>query len=97
MKLLHIYGQEAFHDEVYIVGNKEALTDLRNAIDMVLAECLSCRTGVSVNDGEGYDVIVVKDDNDWKNESWIKRAVPYTADYARETREDAFCLCPWEN
>lgn len=37
-KYLHIYAQHTHHQESFIVGNKEALLELRNLIDQALKE-----------------------------------------------------------
>lgn len=82
--LLHVFGPEAHHDEVFLAGNKEALVALRDAIDLALI------TGVAtalayVNDGEGFEVYVLRaSDKEMDN-----LAVPYSTDYAQEKREDA--------
>ncbi|WP_226528561.1 hypothetical protein [Metabacillus niabensis] len=50
--VLHIYAQDAWHQEAYIVGNKEGLLELRNAID----EALKSKEAVAhvfPTDGEG--------------------------------------------
>ena len=88
MKLLHIYGQEIWHDPVHIVGNREALEDLKKAIEKALDRGRG-ETDTFCNNGEGYTIVVILDDSDWQNGEWKKRAVPYTDEVARETREDA--------
>lgn len=84
---LHIYAQPYFHTDSFIVGNKEALIELKKAIEEALnssdgkAECES-----SVADGEGYDcrIILLNDDKQWDK---LRR--PYTDDYAKDNRKDA--------
>lgn len=89
MNILHIFGQEAFHDDVYIVGNKSELEKLRNIIDKAISDDYDSEDGFYVNDGEGYSIAVHKID-----ESEVdKIAVPYSADYAKEKRTDA--IYPW--
>lgn len=89
MNVLHIYGQEAFHDDVYIVGNKSELIKLRNIIDKAIVEDYE-DDEFYVNDGEGYSIAVYKID-----ESEVdKIAVPYNVDYAKEKRPDA--IYPWQ-
>lgn len=64
--LLHVYGQEAYHDEAYVVGNFRGLEALRDAIDRVLEEDVDqASEWVSVSDGEGYDIKVIKVDDPW--------------------------------
>lgn len=40
---------------------------------------------VSVADGEGYEMKILLNDAEWPSDAWDALAVPYTADYARET------------
>lgn len=87
IKLLHIYGQDFWHTCGYIVGNKEALIALKNAIEIALDEGEGV-VDVYVNDGEGYDVHVIRDNSDWKY-----KAVPYTDEVAREKNKKA--IWPW--
>ena len=84
-RLLHIYGQYQWHDDVQIVGNTEALRVLRNAIDMALEHGQAATLAFFVGDGEGYQVTVAKNDSGW--EEWGRFPAPYTSDYAQEKRE----------
>jgi hypothetical protein len=92
--LLHLYAGPSFHMEGYVVGNREGLTKLRDAINAALEreDCDfnaavttdyhdSC---VFVSDGEGYDIYVIRQDTDWQKDPWDHLAVPYTA-------EDGLC------
>lgn len=77
--LLHIYSQEQWHDNAYIVGDEAGLLELRAAIDEALARGESQRTAY-VNDGEGYHIKVIK-----ANEAAMEcLAVPYTDKLAVE-------------
>lgn len=56
--LLHCYEHLAWHDPVYLVGDEQALTDLRQTI----TEALRSGKGTCqafTNDGEGYDVTIL--------------------------------------
>lgn len=79
--ILHIYGQQAWHDEVNISGGREALTALRDAITSALANSngMAGQANVFVNDGEGYNVFVYCVTDEEAN----VLPVPYTADYAK--------------
>ncbi len=55
---LHVYGQEAWHDEAFVVGTAAGLTALRDAIDAALRDGAAVTPTVFVNDGEGYQVFV---------------------------------------
>jgi len=92
VKLLHIYGQDAWHDSVHIAGNREALEELRETIDEALCG-VPYSMEAMVNDGEFYDVRVVLLEGDWDAEYWQRLAVPYSADCAAEKREQA--IMPW--
>jgi hypothetical protein len=83
--LLHIYAQPYYHAESYIVGNRDALLLLRDAIDEALKDGKSSAE-VSVADGEGYDtnVMLIEDEKTWDR---LRR--PYTDGYAKDTRRDA--------
>lgn len=55
---MHLYAQEQWHDDAYVIGDETALRALRDAID----KALSGGTGTSLafaGDGEGYRVRVV--------------------------------------
>ena len=88
--LLHIFSQFFFHDKASIVGNEAALTLLRDALTEILEKGGKTREiQAMTNDGEGYTVAIIINDNPWDHETWNKLAVPYIDDYASETREDA--------
>jgi hypothetical protein len=89
MSRLHIYGQSYFHEKAFIVGDKEALTQLRDAIDAALANEAGT-TLAYVADGEGYDVEVYQENSDT---FWEDAQRPYTDEVARDTREEA--ITPW--
>ncbi|WP_321820865.1 MULTISPECIES: hypothetical protein [unclassified Burkholderia] len=60
---LHVYAQEHEHDDAYIVGTREDLVALRNAIDKALAAKAEHRSSDSLlaacaADGECYDLYV---------------------------------------
>lgn len=84
----HIYAQEAFHDEAFIVGNRDYLHALRDAITAALKGGFGKAEGF-VSDGEGFDTMVVLHDHPL-GEKWSQLQVPYTIDYARERRQ------PWD-
>ena len=68
MKILNIYGQWAWHTEARIIGNREGLVALRQAIDEVLkGDVITAKqkTGIYASDGEGYEVIIELHDDVW--------------------------------
>ncbi|AEG14356.1 hypothetical protein Desku_0750 [Desulfofundulus kuznetsovii DSM 6115] len=86
--LLHVYGQHAWHDDVYIVGNKQGLEMLLAVAKQALKEDRGETGGdVFTADGEGYSVIVLFRDDSWP-EGWNRVALPYWGDHARDKRED---------
>lgn len=87
---LHIYAQEIWHGEAYIVGTESALIDLANKI----SEACTRKHTISehsVNDGEGYNVhILVVEDMD-------PLSLPYTDDVAKiDSRQIADVVHPWD-
>lgn len=60
---LHLYAQEQEHDDAFVVGTRESLTALRNAIDQALEGEAAHRSSDSLAeftaaDGECYDLYV---------------------------------------
>lgn len=67
MPMCHFYGQQMWHDNAYLITNRIALVELKEAIDIALKHGES-RLGLSPSDGEGYDLFIkcVKDDFEWE-------------------------------
>ena len=57
--VVHVYGQDSEHQDVYIVGDVKALELLRDAINTALANGLG-QTNVTPSDGETYTIHVVR-------------------------------------
>jgi len=89
MKQLHIYGQEVWHEEAFIVGDRISLELLRDCLNQVLEgkedAVAHTKAEFSVNDGEGYDlhIALVSD------KQMDKMAAPYTKEMARDHGENA--------
>lgn len=83
-RLLHIYGQGAWHDNIEIVGNTEALAALADVIKLALMDRNS-EMEAFVADGEGYHVKVTLHDKGWTE--WQAVPVPYTDEVAKERRD----------
>lgn len=66
LPICHIYGQEMWHGDSFIVANRTALEELRNAIDIAL-KYGEARTTLSPSDDEGYDLFIscVEDGFNW--------------------------------
>ena len=62
MNTLHIFGQEFWHDEAFLVGDRNALIELKKAIGVALDDKIS-KPIFMQNDGEGYFAIVVCAEN----------------------------------
>ena len=93
--MLHIYGQNHEHDKVYIVGNKESLRKLRdaitNAIDFYHYPAI---TKGMTSDGEGYEIRIISNDTPWAGKYWQKLGLPYAGSSSQDIRDNA--IWPWE-
>lgn len=87
-RVLHIYGQGSFHDELAVMGNEAALQALAETIKKALTNGIATMDAF-VSDGEGYTVRIKCLRGDWDTYEWQNLAVPYTADYASEKRPGA--------
>ena len=63
----HIFGQQMWHGEAYLIANRTALLELKEAIDVALKH-EETRLGLMPSDGEGYDLFIkcVEDDFEWE-------------------------------
>lgn len=77
LRLLHVYGQSTWHGELTIIGNRNALTVLRDAIDAAIASGKAGTTAM-VADGEGFAVEIEMDDSPWQEPGWKRRELPYS-------------------
>lgn len=57
-QLLHVYAQESWHSPAQIMGHRDALKALRDAIDRALQTGMEASSEAMTNDGEGYHVII---------------------------------------
>lgn len=55
--LCHIFGQQMWHSNAYLIANRTALIKLKEAIDVALKH-KEIRLGLSPSDGEGYDLFI---------------------------------------
>ncbi|WP_108671796.1 hypothetical protein [Peribacillus acanthi] len=67
MPMCHFFGQQMWHDNAYLIANRIALIELKEAIDIALKHGES-RLGLSPSDGEGYYLYIncVEDDFEWE-------------------------------
>lgn len=91
--MAHIYGQNVWHDDVFIVANVRGLQALKRAIEDALAMGHG-EAELLPADGECYNVVIFKFDHKFGSPEWNRLAVPYTEEYAREKRDKA--IRPWE-
>jgi hypothetical protein len=93
IRLLHVYGQGAWHDNIEIVGNSEALLALADTIQLALMDRNSEMESF-VSDGEGFSVRVSLYDKPWLE--WNALPMPYTDEVAKERRDWAEVLGPYK-
>lgn len=101
--MLHIYSPIWQHADSYIIGDKQALEDLRDALDRAISSKEPTSFNAFVNDGEGYTVHVA-----WLSEQEVDRlSLPYTDEMERSNRgiaphqaianQMAEAVKPWED
>lgn len=78
-KVLHIYGQHAWHDDVHICGTRASLEALRDTIEAALRTGFGAEEPFFCTDGEGYGVSVYLT----KGLEMPIQGMPYAADYAQ--------------
>jgi hypothetical protein len=90
---LHIYGQSIWHDHAFIVGNTEALTALRDALDAALQPGAAVgEVSMFTSDGEGYELKVYREED---GRYWDKSLLPYT-DSTMYTPALKDIISPWD-
>jgi len=86
--ILHLFAQNREHGDAIIVGDTKALLKLRQAIDEAIVDNQSA-AGCFVNDGEGYNAIVIKLDDKDKLEKLMGPYGERMLPFRNEFREDA--------
>lgn len=84
-QILKVFGAAFWHSSVNIVGSKDALIDLRDAIDEAIKNGKGSADFFEV-DGEGYKVTVNCEDRDI--EGWAKLPTHYTDSVANNDSEE---------
>jgi len=74
-EILKVYGAPFWHSSVNIVGSKDSLIDLRDAIDKAIKEGASSADFFET-DGEGYRVTVNCEERNF--EEWARLPMHYT-------------------
>lgn len=84
---LHVYAQHTNHQESFIVGNKQALLELRDLIDQALVEGKAVGGGFFSSDDEGYEMYVatIKDEDTFQS-----LEMPYTEQYGAQNDHSHF-------
>ena len=76
--VVHLHAASFWHDDAWIVGNREGLEQLRAAIDRALDKG-GTHASAFVNDGEGFTCFVALESDADMN----RLNVPYTDEVAR--------------
>lgn len=80
--MLHVYSPIWQHADGFILGDRQALEDLRDALDRAISGKGPASFNAFVNDGEGYTVHVA-----WLSEQEVDRlSLPYTDETKRSNR-----------
>lgn len=87
---LHVYSPTYFHGHAFIVGNKAALEELRNALDKALYAGTG-ETAAATADGEGFELKVYCEEED---AYWDKASLPYTDKTIFAGTDDE--ISPWD-
>lgn len=89
-RLLHLYGQECWHDNAYLVGNRAALEALHTALGRLLAGGKPAEeVQVEAADGEGYNLYALLWDHPANSSEWDELRRPYTAEMTLDRRKGA--------
>ena len=59
MDILHIYGQEIWHADAFIIGDVKSLTKLRDSLNRAIENANADATDHFANDGEGYNLYTI--------------------------------------
>jgi len=91
--ILHIYSQDFYHYDAYLVANREALIVLKAGIEEALSSG-DIALEMSAADGEGYKLKIQLIDKPIESEDWENAALPYSDDSARDKRPNV--IWPWQ-
>ena len=78
--VLHLYGQSQWHFPAEIIGNREGLIKLRDAIDLALRQG-KAEFPAMASDGEGYDLTVTRFDHPFGSTAWKEHPPDYNITY----------------
>lgn len=80
--ILKIFGSKTYHDQVIIIGDKESLTKLKNAIEKTIENGNTSKFDSFESDGEGFDIFVKCE----TIENLDKLPLHYYKDYSPEVK-----------
>ncbi|MFJ6411301.1 hypothetical protein ACIQLG_00720 [Terribacillus saccharophilus] len=85
---LHLYAQTRHHADAFIVGNREGLTRLRDALNKSLEDG-QAQAEFFPSDGEGYDTYI-KLLNDDDEELFESLEMPYSEQFGPTNRNNLY-------
>ena len=85
--ILKVYPSMFWHDNVVVIGNKEGLLKLKEAIDTALTGNTGDVT-VEETDGNLYKVISKMHDGDLLDESWLELPEHYAGQDVKITKKE---------
>jgi hypothetical protein len=77
--ILKVYPSKFWYDDVVIIGNKEGLLKLKEAIESALAGKQAC-AAVEETDGCQYNICSKMHDGDLLDEEWLNLPLHYDED-----------------
>ncbi len=82
--LLHIYPHAHPRSKIEIIGTKNALRALKDALDAAIKskDSMACAPNFYDKDGEGYGVMILCNDEPWDSRVWAETCLPYPGDDA---------------
>lgn len=92
--LAHLHAQESPHDEAYLIADRAALFEIMRAIGEALGTGNPAMATLYTADGEGFDLVVVKEDAAMGTGWWQEGALPYSDE---EYMGDGSKPDPWEH
>lgn len=85
--LVHLYAQEIWNDDAYIIGTEDGLKKLRDAIDEALKDGHMQQVDLYTADGSEYTANIVLNNENPTSKAWKKLKLPYTDELAQEAKE----------
>jgi len=89
---LHVYAQQLNHDAAWLVGDKQALCELRDAVDRAIQDGNTC-LDFETQDGEGYSLYIAGLET--KDIAWEQLDLPYIDRSAMGFKDSRLPSPPW--